>query len=397
MLGEHFLFVPGPSHVPESIQRAMHRSMDDHRSPLFPELVLPLLEDIKKVFKTSTGDVLLYPASGTAGWEAAITNTLSPGDQVLIPIHGEFSARWANLAAKHKLSVYPIKSEWGESASAEKIYETLLKDSKNSIKAVFIVQNETSTGVVSDIKAIRNAIDMAQHPALLFVDGISSIGGIDFRQDEWGVDIAVCGSQKCFMLPPGLAMISISEKVKSTFKYSKCSCAYFDFNEMLAANKNGYFPYTPPVSLLYGLRESLNLLFDEGLENVYARHRHLANGVRSAIAAWGLELCAKDPQSYSDTVSSVVLPEHINSNDVIKYAFDNYNLSLGAGLSSSNGKIFRIGHLGAVNELMLAGALCGVEMALLDASIEIELGSGVRAALEKFQVEKKIDTSVQIN
>jgi len=394
MISKNFLFVPGPSHVPDSIQRAMHQPMSDHRSSEFPELVLSLLKDIKEVFKTTSGNVLLYPASGTGGWEAAIMNTLSPGDQVLIPMYGEFCTRWANLATKHKLNIYPLNSEWGESASAEKIYETLQKDTSNSIKAIFVVHNETSTGVVSDIKAIRKAIDTAQHPALLFVDGVSSIGGIDFCQDEWGVDIAVCGSQKCFMLPPGLAMIGISEKVKSTFKYSKCSNGYFDFSEMIKSNKDGHFPYTPPISLLYGLRESLNLLLDEGLKNVFMRHHRLANGVRNAIKAWGLQLYAVDPLSYSNTVSAVIVPNDIDANLVIKNAFENYNLSLGTGLSISNGRVFRIGHLGAINELMLAGAICGVEMAMLDALIDIELGSGVRAALESYLIENNISSSI---
>ena len=383
--GRNFLFVPGPTNVPDRILRAMHVAMEDHRSSDFPKLTLPLFEEMKKVFKTKDGQVFIYPSSGTGAWEASLTNTRSPGDKMLAARFGQFSHLWIDLARRHGLEVEVQEEEWGTGVNPDRIEEALRADKGHAIKGVMVVHNETATGVTSNVAAVRRAIDAAKHPALLYVDGVSSVASIDFRMDEWGVDLAITGSQKGLMLPAGLGIVCASQKALAAMKDAKCIKAYFDFADYLRANPTGYFPYTPALTLLYGLRESLAILQEEGLENVYARHRHLAGGARAAVQGWGLKLCAKEPKWNSDTVTAIMVPQGFNGADVIDRAYRRYNLALGAGLSQMAGKLFRIGHLGDLNELMLLGAISGAEMAMRDVGIEIELGSGVAAAQSHFR------------
>jgi alanine-glyoxylate transaminase / serine-glyoxylate transaminase / serine-pyruvate transaminase len=385
MPGRNFLFVPGPTNVPERILRAMDRAMADHRSSAFPELSTALFRDVKQVFKTTTGQPFIFPATGTGGWEAALVNTLSPGDRLLAPRYGQFSHLWIDLAQRHGLRVDIIDVEWGEGAPAERIEEILTGDTQHEIKGVLIVHNETATGVTSDVAAVRRGLDAARHPALLYVDGVSSIGSIDFRMEEWKVDLAITGSQKGLMLPPGLGLVCASPRALAAREYAKCPRVFFDFGDMIKANATGYFPYTPSLPLLYGLRESLDIMFAEGLDNIFARHHRLAEGVRAAVRAWGLKLCAKAPKWHSDTVSAILVPEGVNGAEVIDVAFRRYNLALGAGLARLAGKLFRIGHLGDLNELMLLAAIAGAEMAMRDVGIKVTAGAGVAAAAEYYR------------
>ena len=391
MHGTPGLFVPGPTNVPESVRKAIDVPMEDHRSPDLPAFIIPLLQDLKKVFKTDTGNVFLFPSSGTGGWEAAMTNTLNPGDKVLISRFGQFSHLWTDMAERMGFEVECIDVPWGEGVPAETYAERLAADKEHTIKAVLATHNETATGVTSDIGAVRKAIDASDHPALLFVDGVSSIACIDFRMDEWGVDVAVSGSQKGFMLPAGLAIMAVSQKALQATQSSTMHRCYFDFQDMMKSNKDGYFPYTPPMPLIRGLRVATDRLLDEGMENVFARHHRLAEGVRRGIEAWGLRLCAAAPQWHSDTVSAIVLPEGIDSGDLLKHAHTRYGLSLGAGLSKVAGKVFRIGHLGDLNELMLLSAVGGAEMSMRDLGLNIEAGSGVAAAEEYWRQAHNID------
>ena len=385
MPGRNFLFVPGPTNVPERILRAMDRAMEDHRSSAFPELTTGLVRDLKKVFKTTTGQAFIFPATGTGGWEAALVNTRSPGDRVLAPRYGQFSHLWIDLAQRHGLQVDVLDVEWGEGAPPHRIEEILVRDRQHEVKGVLIVHNETATGVTSDVAAVRRAMDAAQHPALLYVDGVSSIGSLDFRMDEWKVDLAITGSQKGLMLPAGLGLVCASPKALAAREQAKCPRAFFDLGDMIKANAAGYFPYTPALPLLYGLRESLAIIFEEGLDNIFARHHRLAEGVRAAVRAWGLKVLAKEPKWYSDTVTAIVVPEGASGADVIDVAYRRYNLALGAGLGKVAGKVFRIGHLGDLNELMLLGALAGAEMAMRDVGISVAPGAGVAAAAEHFR------------
>ena len=381
MAGRNFLFVPGPTNVPDRVQRAMVVAMEDHRSSKFPDLTRGCLAELKKVFKTETGTPIIFPSSGTGGWEAALTNCLSPGDKVLASRFGQFSHLWIDMVTRLGFQVEVVDCEWGEGVPVERFLDILAADKGHKIKAVLATHNETATGVASDIAATRRAIDAAKHPALLFVDAVSSLASIDFRMDEWGVDICISGSQKGLMLPAGLGIVCVSEKALAAREKSTQPRCYFDFGDMIRANATGYFPYTPSLPLLYGLRESLSLIMEEGLENIFDRHHYLASGVRAAIQqGWKLEVCAKAPKWYSDTVSAIVVPEGINGAHVIDVAFRRYNLALGAGLSKLAGKVFRIGHLGDLNELMLMGALAGAEMAMQDVGIKIEPGSGIAAA-----------------
>src|SRR5881628_2105753 len=385
MPGRTFLFVPGPTNVPERILRAMDRPMEDHRSSAFPDLATGLLRDIRKVFQTTTGQAFIFPATGTGGWEAALVNTVWPGDRILAPRYGQFSHLWIDLAQRHGLRVDIIDVEWGEGAPADRIGEILSQDKQHEIKGILIVHNETATGVTSDVGAVRKAIDAAQHPALLYVDGVSSIGSLEFRMDEWNVDLAITGSQKGLMLPAGLGLVCASPQALAARERAKCPRVFFDFGDMIKANATGYFPYTPSIPMLYGLRESLDMLLEEGLENVCARHHRLADGVRAAVRAWGLKLCAKAPRWHSDTVSAIMVPEGFSGADVIDVAYRRYNLALGAGLARLAGKLFRIGHLGDLNELMLLGAIAGAEMAMRDVGIKVEPGTGVAAAAEHYR------------
>lgn len=381
MAGRNFLFVPGPTNIPDRVQRAMVVAMEDHRSSKFPELSRSVLEDLQKIFKTKDGQVFIFPSSGTGAWEAAFTNTLSPGDKILASRFGQFSHLWIDMAQRLGYDVEILEVEWGEGVPLGRVEETLKADKQHKIKGVLACHNETATGVTSDIAGVREAMDTANHPALLFVDTVSSLASIDFRMDEWKVDLAVSGSQKGLMLPAGIGILGVSKKALKAMETAKSKRCYFDLVDMIKANASGYFPYTPPLPMLYGLRAAIDMIFEEGLDNIFFRHHYLAEGVRAAVTkGWGLKLCAKEPKWYSDTVSAILVPEGINGAHVIDVAFRRYNLALGAGLSKVAGKLFRIGHLGDLNELMLMGAIAGAEMAMLDVGVKVAPGSGAGAA-----------------
>jgi alanine-glyoxylate transaminase/serine-glyoxylate transaminase/serine-pyruvate transaminase len=395
MAGRNFLFVPGPTNVPDRVLRAMHVAMEDHRSPIFPELAHACLNGLKPVFKTTTGTPILFPSSGTGCWEAALTNCLSPGDKVLIARFGQFSHLWVDMCQRLGFDVEILETPWGEGAPVERYLASLSADKQHRIKAVLVCQNETATGVTSDVAAVRQAMDSVKHPALLFVDSVSALASIDFRMDDWRVDVCISGSQKGLMLPAGMGVTCVSPKALEAAKLAKSPRCYFDYGDMVTANATGYFPYTPPLPMLYGLRESLAMLAEEGLENVFHRHSYLAGGVRAAVfEGWNLKLCATAPRWYSDTVSAIMVPEGINGADVIARAFKRYDLALGAGLSKVAGKLFRIGHLGDLNELMLLGAIAGAEMAMLDVGVKIEPGSGVAAAQKYWRNNSRVASGV---
>ncbi|MGQ3214295.1 aminotransferase class V-fold PLP-dependent enzyme [Shinella sp.] len=385
--GTTHLFVPGPTNIPDAVRRAMNVPMQDMRAPDFPELVLPLFSDLKRIFKTETGAVFIFPGSGTGAWESAISNTLNRGDRVLMSRFGQFSHLWVDMATRLGLEVDCIDVEWGEGVPVEEYQRRLDADKDGRIKAVFVTHNETATGVTSDVAGVRAALDHAGHGALLFVDGVSSIGSIDFRMDEWGVDLAITGSQKGLMLPAGLGILAVSEKALDAHKHSRMERCYFSFEDMKASSATGYFPYTPPTQLLLGLRASLDLIFAEGLETVIARHHRLAEGVRRGVFAWGLKLCAKEEKWWSDTVSAIVVPDDVDARHVIANGYSRYRTSFGAGLSKVAGRVFRIGHLGDLNEVMCLSALAAAEMSLRDAGARIEAGSGVAAAQEWYRAE----------
>jgi alanine-glyoxylate transaminase/serine-glyoxylate transaminase/serine-pyruvate transaminase len=381
MAGRNFLFVPGPTNVPDRVQRAMVVSMEDHRSPDFPALTNAIIPKLKNLFRTKTGTPFIFPSSGTGCWEAALTNTLSPGDRVLAARFGQFGHLWIEMCQRLGLEVDIVDCEWGTGVPLDIYQERLAADTEHKIKAVLVTHNETATGVTSDVAGVRHVLNDTNHPALLFVDAVSSFASIDLRVDDWGIDMVVTGSQKGLMLPAGLGILCASEKALDRRKSAKLSRAYFNLDDMLNSNATGYFPYTPALSLLYGLRESLTMLEEEGLDNVVRRHSYLAGGVRAAVQeGWGLELCAREPKWYSDTVSAIMVPEGVNGADVISRAYRRYNLSLGAGLSKVAGKLFRIGHLGDMNEVHLMAAIAGAEMAMLDCGIRVKPGSGVAAA-----------------
>lgn len=388
MSDQNPVFIPGPTNIPDRLRRAMNVQTLDHRAPNFVDLLKPLLEDLKKVFKTTSGQVITFPASGTGGWEASITNTLSPGDAVLVARFGMFSHRWIDMCQRHNLDVRIIECEWGTGAPADLYAEHLKADTNHEIKAVLVTHNETATGVKSDVASVRKAMDDAEHPAMLYVDCVSSLGSMDFRMDEWGVDLAVSGSQKGFMLNTGMAIVGVSEKAMASCETAKCPRCFLDFRDMAGANAKGGFPYTPPLQLLLGLRESLDMLFEEGLENVFARHHRIAEGVRLAVDAWGMSLCAKSPDLYSDTVSAIYVPEGFDSDTLTNYAFDEYGVSFGVGLGEMAGKAFRIGHLGSLTDTMALSGLATIEMAMKDLGYPITLGSGVAAAQEYYRTTK---------
>ena len=387
MAGTRGLFIPGPTNVPQRVRLAMDIAMEDQRAPDLPEFTLPLFEDVKKIFKTKDGQVFLFPASGTGGWEAAITNTLSPGDHVLIARFGQFSLLWADMCTRLGLVVDAVDVPWGEGVPVEIFAEKLKADKAHLYKAIMVTHNETATGVTSDVGAVRKALDDSGHPALLMVDAVSSLASIDFRMDEWAVDACVSGSQKGFMMPAGLAIVAVSQKALLARKTATQKRCYFDFDDMVRTNKDGYFPYTPPLHMLRGLRAATDLLLEEGLENVFTRHHRLAEGVRRAVAAWGLKLCAAHPKWNSDTVSAIVIPEGFDSAALVKHAYLRYGLSLGMGLNKVAGRVFRIGHLGDLNELMCLTALAGSEMVMRDLGIPIVAGSGVGAAVEYYRTQ----------
>jgi alanine-glyoxylate transaminase/serine-glyoxylate transaminase/serine-pyruvate transaminase len=388
MTGFTGLAVPGPTNMPFRVRQAMDVALEDHRAPDFPQFVLPLLADLKSIFRTKGGQPFIFPGSGTGGWESAIANTLSPGDKVLASIFGQFSMLWVDLCRRFGLDVDAIDVEWGRGVPLDDYRARLEADTAHAIRAVLVTHNETATGVMSDVAGVRRILDDLGHPALLFVDGVSSVASIDFRMDEWGVDVAVTGSQKGFMLPTGLAIVCVSEKALACCRNAKLPRCFFDYEDMRKANAQGYFPYTPAATLLRGLRASVDMLLEEGLDNVHARHNHLANGVRAAIAAWGLRICAKAPIWHSDTVTAIVVPEAFDANTIINTAYNRYSLSLGSGLSKLAGKVFRIGHLGWLNEIMVLQALGGTELAMRHAGIAFEPGSGVGAAVRHFSQDR---------
>lgn len=384
MAGRNHLYIPGPTNVPVEIMSAMNVVMEDHRSPIFPNLLKPILQDLKKVFKTETGQAFYFPATGTAGWEVALTNILNPGDKVLIYRFGQFSHLWAQMAKRLGFDVEMHEITWGCGIPVDHLQARLQEDSAHSIKAVLATHNETATGVTSKIGDVRKAMDAAGHPAFLFVDGVSSIASLDFRMDEWGVDAAISGSQKGFMLPAGAAILAFSQKALAAVETSTYPRCFLDLKDQMNNNKDGYTPYTPSIPMLYGLRKALDLLLGEGMENVYARHHRLAEGVRKAVAAWGLTECAQ-PGFASDTVTAVVVPADKDAREVISTAFKKYNISLGGGLTELAGKVFRIGHVGDMNDVSLLGAIAGVEMAMLDCGFDIVPGSGVAAAIAHYR------------
>lgn len=378
--GRHFLQIPGPSPVPDRILRAMDMPVLDHRGPEFGKLGIKVLAGIKTIFKTK-GPVVIYPASGTGAWEAALVNTLSPGDAVLMYETGHFASLWKNMAVKLGLKPEFIAGDWRSGADAGRIEARLRADTARSIKAVCVVHNETSTGSLTRVDEVRKAIDAAGHPALLMVDTISSLGSADYRHDDWGVDVTVGGSQKGLMLPPGLSFNAVSEKALAASKDAKLPRSFWAWDEMIANNKSGYFPYTPATNMLYALATAIDMLNEEGLDNVFARHQRHAEAARRAVAAWGLENLCKDPRHYSPVLTAVVMPEGHNADLLRKTILDHFDLSLGTGLSKVAGKVFRIGHLGDTNDLTILGTLAGVEMGLGLAKVPHKTG-GVGVAMQ---------------
>ncbi len=378
--GRHFLQIPGPTNVPDRVLRAIDHPTIDHRGPEFAVLGKTVLAGMKKVFGTDA-DVVIYPSSGTGAWEAALVNTLSPGDRVLMAETGHFATLWKRLAERLGLVVEFIPGDWRHGAPAAQIESRLRADVARTIKAVCVVHNETSTGVTTHVADVRAAIDGASHPALLMVDTISSLASMDYRHDEWGVDVSVAGSQKGLMLPAGLSFNAISAKALAAAKSARLPRSYWDWSDQLAISATGYFPYTPATNLLYGLHEALDMLLAEGLENVFARHERLAEATRRAVRAWDLEILCADPAEYSAALTAVMMPEGHNADAFRKIALDRFNLSLGQGLGKLSGKVFRIGHLGYFNDLMLCGTLAGVEMGLELAGVPHRKG-GVLAATD---------------
>jgi alanine-glyoxylate transaminase/serine-glyoxylate transaminase/serine-pyruvate transaminase len=378
--GRHFLQIPGPTNVPDRVLRAIDAPTIDHRGPEFAVLGKTVFSGMKKIFRTE-GAVVIYPASGTGAWEAALVNTLSPGDHVLMAETGHFASLWKKLAERLGLAVEFLPGDWRHGVSPDAVEARLAADREHAIKAVCVVHNETSTGVTSSIPDVRAAIDRARHPALYMVDTISSLASIDYRHDEWRVDVTVAGSQKGLMLPPGLSFNAISATALAAAKTARLPRSYWDWNEMIAINQNGFFPYTPATNLLYGLAAALDMLFAEGLDQVFARHDRLAEATRRAVNAWGLEILCADPALYSSTLTGVMMPEGHDADAFRKVVLERFDMSLGQGLGKVAGRIFRIGHLGHFNELMLCGTLAGVEMGLAAAGVPHRKG-GTQAAID---------------
>jgi alanine-glyoxylate transaminase/serine-glyoxylate transaminase/serine-pyruvate transaminase len=377
--GRHFLQIPGPTNVPDRVLRALDHPTIDHRGPEFARLTLEILDGLKRVFQTAS-PIVIYPASGTGAWEAALVNTLSPGDRVLMFETGHFATLWRKMADRLGLVVDFVPGDWRSGADAAAVETRLGADKARAIKAVLVVHNETSTGVTTAIPPIREAIDRAGHPALLMVDTISSLASIDYRHAEWGVDVTVAGSQKGLMLPPGLSFNAVSDKALAASRTARLPRSYFAWDEIIAMNRQGYFPYTPATNLLYGLHEAIDMLLGEGLPNVFARHDRHAEATRRAVRGWGLEILCRNPAEYSSSLTAIVVPDGHDADAFRREALARYDLSLGTGLGRLAGKVFRIGHLGFFNDLMLCGTLCGVEMALAASRVPHKSG-GVAAAL----------------
>ncbi|MEO1280798.1 MAG: aminotransferase class V-fold PLP-dependent enzyme [Pseudomonadota bacterium] len=389
--GRHFLQIPGPTNVPDRVLRAMDFPTMDHRGPAFAEMSRKALDGIKGVFKTEQ-PVVIFPASGTGAWEAALVNTLSPGDQVLMFESGHFASLWKTMADRLGLQTEFLKGDWRSAADPQMIEDRLRADADHQIKAVCVVHNETSTGCTARIDEVRKAIDAAGHPALLMVDTISSLGSIDYRHDEWGVDVTVGGSQKGLLLPPGLSFNAVSLKAREASKTATLPRAYWLWEDMIEANEKAIFPYTPATNLLYGLVEAINMLNEEGLENVFTRHAQHAAATRAAVEAWGLEVLCQEPRHYSGSLTAVIMPEGVSADGFRKTVLENYNMSLGNGLARLSDKVFRIGHLGDFNHLMLLGTLSGVEMGLRKYGVPHRAG-GVLAAMDVL-TDAKVSTAV---
>ena len=382
------VFIPGPTNIPERLRKACDMPTIDHRSPLFGQILHPAREGVRKVLKSDSAEVFIFPSTGTGGWETALSNCLSAGDTVLAARNGMFSQRWIDMCQRHGLEVEVVETPWGHGLPADRYEEILTADTGHRIKAVLATHNETATGVKSDIAAVRRALDAASHPALLFVDGVSSIASMDFRFDEWRVDVAVAGSQKGFMLPPGLAITGFSAKAMEATKTATLPRTFFDVADMAKGYANNAYPYTPAVGLLNGLNEACGMLLAEGLENVFARHHRIAEGVRAAVGAWGLELCAVSPELYSDTVSAIRTPEGFNATRIVEHAASAYGVAFGTGLGEVAGKVFRIGHLGSLTDVMALLGLATAEMVMADLGLDIRLGSGVAAAQDYYRANR---------
>ena len=379
------VFIPGPTNMPEELRKAISMPTIDHRSSLFGDILHPALASVKQVLKSETAEVFVFPSTGTGGWETAITNTLSPGDTVLAARNGMFSHRWIDMCQRHGLEVQIVQTPWGQGIPVDRYEELLTADKDHKIKVVLATHNETATGVRSDIAAVRRALDAANHPALLFVDGVSSIASMDFRMDEWGVDIAVTGSQKGFMLPAGLAIVAVSPKAMAALETATLPRTFFDIRDMATGYANNAYPYTPAVGLLNGLKHATDMLLEEGLENVFARHHRIAEGIRCAVKAWGLNLCAAGPDLYSDTVSAIRTPDGFNATDIVTHADSKYGVAFGVGLGEVAGKVFRIGHLGQLTDVLALSGIATAEMVMADLGLDIKLGSGVAAAQDYYR------------
>ena len=385
MYGQNPVFIPGPTNMPEILRKAADMPTIDHRSSMFGEILHPALAGVKQVLKTEAACVFVFPATGTGGWETAITNTLSPGDRVVAGRYGMFSHRWIDMCRRHQLKVDAFEVSWHEGVPLARYEEILNADKAHEIKAVLVTHNETATGVKSDVAAVRRLLDAANHPALLLVDGVSSIASMDFRMDEWGVDVAVTGSQKGFMLPVGLAITAFSTKAMAELETAKLPRTFFDVRDMAKGYSANGYPYTPSVGLLNGLKVSTELLLREGLDNVFARHRRIATGVRAAVRAWGLELCAAREELYSDTVTAVQMPAGFDASLFVTHAATKYDVAFGAGLGDVAGKLFRIGHVGSMTDVMALSGIATAEMVMADLGLKIKLGSGVAAAQESYR------------
>jgi alanine-glyoxylate transaminase/serine-glyoxylate transaminase/serine-pyruvate transaminase len=382
------VFIPGPTNIPEVLRKACDMPTIDHRSPLFGQILHPARAGVQEILKSETAEVFIFPSTGTGGWETALTNCLSAGDGVLAARNGMFSHRWIDMCQRHGLEVQVVETPWGHGLPADRYAEILTADKSHKIKAVLATHNETATGVKSDIAAVRAALITANHPAMLFVDGVSSIGSMDFRFDDWGVDVAVAGSQKGFMLPAGLAIVGFSKKAMAATKTGTLPRTFFDVHDMAKGYDNNAYPYTPAVGLLNGLNVACDMLLKEGLENVFARHTRIASGVRAAVDAWGLKLCAASPDVYSDTVSAICTPEGFNATSIVTHAADTYGVAFGVGLGEVAGKVFRIGHLGSLTDVMTLSGIATAEMCIVDLGLEIKLGSGVAAAQDYYRTHK---------
>ena len=385
MHSQNPVFIPGPTNMPEALRRAVDIPTMDHRSAAFKDLLHPALNSVKKVLKSRGAEVFLFPSTGSGGWETALSNTLSKGDKVLACENGLFSQKWIDMCQRHGLKVEVVKVPWGAGIPADRFEEILTADRSHEIRAVLATHNETATGVVSDIAAVRAAMSGADHPALLFVDGVSSIGSMDFRMDDWGVDVAITGSQKGFMLPAGLAIAAFSPKASAMVETATLPRWYFDIRDMRAGYAVNGYPYTPPVGMINGLKMAAEMLLDEGLDNVFARHARIAGGVRKAVAAWDMPLYAQSPELYSNSVSAIKTPEGFDANQIVTRASEKYDTAFGAGLGQVAGKLFRIGHLGSLPDVLALAGIATAEMCMKDLGFDITLGAGVAAAQEHYR------------